>query len=82
MEQAQKMVDEWNAKKKENRKNCGLRCQNCKGVIRFAKNDYLKKPCCVSCHKVRGSYEFKARADVYKMNDAGIWKQIKSLKNI
>ena len=82
MEEAQRMVDKWIDTKKENRKNFGLRCKNCISTIKFAKNDYLKKPYCVSCFKVKGTYEFTQRANIYEMNVAGKYIKIKSLKNI
>ncbi len=78
LEEAQRMVDECIAKKKENRKNCGLRCRNCKTVIRYAKNDYLTKPYCITCLKAKGTYEFTQRADIYQ-EENGKWKKVKKL---
>jgi hypothetical protein len=78
LELAHRLVDEYNNQRKENRKNSGIRCKNCKGIIRFAKNDYIEKPYCVSCYKCLGSWDFELRKDAYKEVN-GKWKKVKKL---
>ena len=84
LEIAQRMVDKEITKAKEIRKNSGKRCLNCKGVIKFSREDTQKwsqdKKYCKTCYNCIGSYDFKCRENMYEEVN-GKWKKVKKLSS-
>jgi len=80
MEETLILIDNFNKEKKsfikKYRDDNGIRCSNCKSVIRSIKNDFKLKSKCTTCW-MSGEYDLSLRKDMFILTD-GKWEKKKS----